>query len=878
MTQKAKTLRLREPVDVVVGRKMLPNLDPEQRQNLRLYLDSVVEGWTDVLYTLEVYGRYKAQLVSSSENVPTYTTMYCQVRNLLCRAYVHDVDMVNAGPSIMNQSFMKFGLASPRLTEYIQTRDTRLQEIMDSFDVDRRAAKALIISMMNHGKAQSWVETYASGKTLPGWVLDLEKELHMNIETLLERRPDFQRVDKWIGSQISAFYFHEERRCLDALVAAIRKSRYKVTSLIHDGAHVMRKITGSSDFLDERLLRKWEEAIYDATGYTLRLTEKPFEVDLSLLAENPQGMAETKQPLMIDHARKLLKILNRQRADSQKTWKELGRVLHSFGDELLQDWIRFSRKSATFREGACEALWSTFTRPDQPELATLQQWAKKDSPEVFVTSVPSEVLNLWDKGDRGLAEIAHMNLKDVIKLPSSRGRREYYYFDTEACLWKKVSDGTIKVVISRALEQQLGEVVSHFLHKARQCEHEMEKKTFDTKAQSAQKVISYILNNHGLASVVALASDMFLDTAFEEQLDQVPYLIGVRNGVVDLRTGLLRSRTPEDMIYNVLDINYDPDVDTSFIHSTVKKSMVDDEELTQFVQRLLGYGITGEQCEEIFVIFNGAGRNGKGLLMQTLSRLLKGFYDEISCAVVACREAANLDAERAKLQGLRIACFNELKEGDKLRTDQVQLLSGGDGIPACAKYKDPITIRPRHLCIMTTNHLPEISEVIPAIIARLIVVEFPVEFRDSLEGCDNDPKKKLKDPDMKRKFEENLPAFFRWLVVGAVEWYKRKDLKKGAPEAVKAYTQKYLTSQDKIQEFIDKCCEVGKDHFFPYRDFIREYEEFTQGEKLNAKILKSMLESKGYLYKSRMIDNVKHRGYEGIKLKEEAGTGGTEQR
>ena len=79
------------------------------------------------------------------------------------------------------------------------------------------------------------------------------------------------------------------------------------------------------------------------------------------------------------------------------------------------------------------------------------------------------------------------------------------------------------------------------------------------------------------------------------------------------------------------------------------------------------------------------------------------------------RACANLDSQRAELQGCRIAVFNELKESEKLKTADLQMLSGGDGIPACAKYARPIVIEPRHLCVLTTNWMPQLNTIIPAI-------------------------------------------------------------------------------------------------------------------------------------------------------------------
>eukprot|EP00798_Chlamydomonas_sp_ICE-L_P000223 gene223-biopygen2214 len=98
------------------------------------------------------------------------------------------------------------------------------------------------------------------------------------------------------------------------------------------------------------------------------------------------------------------------------------------------------------------------------------------------------------------------------------------------------------------------------------------------------------------------------------------------------------------------------------------------------------------------------------------------------CFATWCRNGSNLDAERAKLIGARVAVFNELKSGEKLKTNEVQLLTGGDGFPAKALYKDPVTVMPQHLAILVTNYMPEMSDVIVAMVERIFVPARHVRF------------------------------------------------------------------------------------------------------------------------------------------------------
>eukprot|EP00798_Chlamydomonas_sp_ICE-L_P024919 gene24919-biopygen19344 len=236
------------------------------------------------------------------------------------------------------------------------------------------------------------------------------------------------------------------------------------------------------------------------------------------------------------------------------------------------------------------------------------------------------------------------------------------------------------------------------------------------------------------------------------------------------------------------------------MHRIVEKIMGGDEAMASFLQRLLGYGITGEVREEIFPIWTGSGRNGKGLLTQALQQLLGAYYKEMNCAIISdSRVCSNIDAERAKLIGARLAVFNELKDGEKLKTNEVQLLTGGDGFPAKALYKDPVTVQPRHLAILVTNYMPEMPDAIVAMVERLMVVEFPVTFRDLIPGENETVTLRQSDKTMKERLKspEGQSALFAWLVEGAVAWYSgTESLKAGAPKKVTEFTRQYLADQD----------------------------------------------------------------------------------
>lgn len=240
------------------------------------------------------------------------------------------------------------------------------------------------------------------------------------------------------------------------------------------------------------------------------------------------------------------------------------------------------------------------------------------------------------------------------------------------------------------------------------------------------------------------------------------------------------------------------------------------------------------------------------------------FCREMNCAVIFERQTCNIDAERAKLLGARLAMFNEPDAGDKLKISEVKLLSGGDGIPAKALYKDPITIQPQHLCILIANFLPTLSEINPAIIERMICINFPVVFVDLAYGEPPTMYRRQRDNGLKDRLKDGRAAFVKWLVDGAVAWYCNKDLKRNAPEKVKAFTKEYLTEQDTVQTFLDQYCETGNGFKVSGQDLWGTYNLYY--DQMKASDFYCRMKTKGYIKKKIRTTVSSYQGFDGIRL------------
>jgi len=293
-----------------------------------------------------------------------------------------------------------------------------------------------------------------------------------------------------------------------------------------------------------------------------------------------------------------------------------------------------------------------------------------------------------------------------------------------------------------------------------------------------------------------------------EEWDADPWLLGVENGVVDLRTGEHRPGRPTDYIRS-----YTPhywkglDAPAPRWERFLLEVFNNDQSMVDFIQRLLGYGITGSTDEHVLPILYGPeGRNGKSTLLETLGSVLGQDLATSSQADAIMDTNTRGDGPRPfvyALQGKRLVWTSESNEGRRFNGGLIKQLTGGDRLKVRTLHSKPIEFLPSHLLLLITNHKPRASADDNALWDRLILIPFMMRFVDN-------PQKKNErkaEKNLKEKLEKEAPGILSWLVRGCLEWQK---LGLRPPENVLAATSEYRTEEDTLGEFISECCELGE--------------------------------------------------------------------
>lgn len=295
------------------------------------------------------------------------------------------------------------------------------------------------------------------------------------------------------------------------------------------------------------------------------------------------------------------------------------------------------------------------------------------------------------------------------------------------------------------------------------------------------------------------------------ELDVNPWLIACPNGVVDVRTGRFRDGRPDEYITKASPTEWQGiDAPAKAWEDFLLQIMDDDRETVDFIQRILGYAITGRPAEHCFLVLWGPkGRNGKSTFVETLNYVLgelaAPIQSEILLDQIRSRSAAAPSPDILALRGLRIAFASETDEGRKFSPARVKWLTGGDTLVGRQLNEKYLTrFNPTHTLILMTNNKPHAPADDFAFWERLFLIEFPLSFvpRDPVAAHERKRRQAVVDD-----LRKCAPGILAWLVKGAIG-YLRRGL--DPPEQILKARRQYQREEDLLAEWMEECCQVDE--------------------------------------------------------------------
>lgn len=340
----------------------------------------------------------------------------------------------------------------------------------------------------------------------------------------------------------------------------------------------------------------------------------------------------------------------------------------------------------------------------------------------------------------------------------------------------------------RSKEGVLGLVISHTDDMLRKAEDPEDRK-WEIRSRMMENV------NKCLAALASLPGVL----VEVDQLDANPDILTVANGTIELRTGTLREPRKSDYVTQALKTAYLPDAPCPAWSRFLESCHPGREEIIPYLQRLVGYGITGQIIEQCFVILEGNGANGKSTFTDALYRVLGGISKAASVETFmqnGNRQGAAASPDVAVLRAARLVFTSEADHGSKMAEGRIKLLTGGDPVTARHLNKDLFEFVPQMLLFISSNALPEIRGRDKGIWRRVKRVEWQEDFTER------------KDMDLPSKLAEEDEGILAWAVDGARQWYANRLME---PALVTNSVSAYRADQDVLDGFMPGWVEINSE-------------------------------------------------------------------
>jgi putative DNA primase/helicase len=289
-----------------------------------------------------------------------------------------------------------------------------------------------------------------------------------------------------------------------------------------------------------------------------------------------------------------------------------------------------------------------------------------------------------------------------------------------------------------------------------------------------------------LDAMIALASSDTDIAVSQEIIDNNDMLLGCENGIIDLDTCKVRNGKPEDYITLSSNVAYDNTAKCTKWEKYLEE-MQPDADVRKWIQKYIGYCMTGATNEQIFTIMCGDGSNGKSVFTNTIKTLFGNYSATTSFETFAEHSTEAIRNDLARLNKIRLVVASESNETVKLDEGLMKLITGGEKIESRFLHKEFFEYQPKFKIILVTNNLPKITGKDYGIWRRIVLIPWAIKVSDA-----------TRDFGLEEKLKSEMPGILNWSLMG-LKLFKKEGLK--LPVALEKARSVFKSQSDDLTDW-----------------------------------------------------------------------------
>ncbi len=379
--------------------------------------------------------------------------------------------------------------------------------------------------------------------------------------------------------------------------------------------------------------------------------------------------------------------------------------------------------------------------------------------------------------------------------------------------------------------------------------------------QNAKSAARRIQSSNGIAAIVKLLRARVASAV--DDFDRDPWVLNTPSGLIDLKVFKRRPAVPMDLVSKATSVAPAPGA-APLWSAFLERLTGGDKELEKFLQRYLGYCLTGDMSEKVLAFAWGSNTDtGKSTFVRTVKAVLGNYVKTTNVQAFMTSSRGTVPDHIAQLLGVRLTTATEPGQGQEWDDEMLKAIIGDDEIQVRRFFGSWFDFRPQFKILIAGNHEPELRQVTDSMRRRILIIpmnnKVPVE--EQIAGLGE------------KMVAEEGPAILAWMIAGCKAW-QEKGL--AAPEAVRVTTERYWLQQDNLKRWVEEQCELDPDALTPRQPLYASWAQWCRANGIRVDsetVFKQELDARSGEFGIRnvrfMDGGKKIRGYKGIHVRDD---------